>query len=115
MKRKLFLMLLITLCLSACGQEPLKSRNLIEADQYIRNNISGMKWKEFQGLLRTDSEVTEQDFKYLKDIVKKYEKTSHVTVNEKIYRFNHKLSLMYITVWKKDGNILYLQDINYTS
>ncbi|PLS04327.1 hypothetical protein [Neobacillus cucumis] len=110
-----FLGLSAILILSACGREPLKSRNLIEADQYIRNNINDMSWSQFQLLLNPTNHVSEKDFKVLKKIISSNNRTSYVEVDHLLYRFNDKQKLMYMTEWAKRGSVFYLKDIKYVN
>jgi len=112
---KYIVVILIILLLTACGQEPLKFRNMIEADQYIRNNIAMMEWPEFQLLLDKDTEVSQEDFITLKEILSKKQKTSHVEVENMLYRFNKKLNLMYMTEWVHEKQLFYLKDVHYTT
>lgn len=114
-KMVLFLGLILILVLSACGREPLKSRNLIEADQYIRNNITNMSWSQFELLLSSNNHVSEKDFNFLKKVISLNDKTSYVEVDQLLYRFNDKQKLMYMTEWTKKGSVFYLKDIQYVN
>lgn len=105
--------ILTILLLTSCGQEPLKFRNMIEADQYIRNNIANMEWSEFELLLDKETNVTQEDFMALKGILSKQQKTSHVEVENVLYRFNNKLNLMYMTEWVSKNQLFYLKDVHY--
>ncbi|MGM7702938.1 hypothetical protein ACSVDE_14505 [Pseudalkalibacillus sp. Hm43] len=113
-----FILLSLIFCialLSGCGQEPLKSRNLVEADLYMRNNITQMNWNEFQHLLSDDHKVTKEEFTHLKDLNSKKFKSQRTEVENKIYRFNPDEELIYMTEWKDQEDILYLEDIYYIS
>lgn len=106
--------LVVSLILAGCSGEPLKFRNLLEADQYLRNNIPTMDWKEFELLLREGkNEVTEEDFQYLKKELSAKYSSSHVVVDNKLYRFRKNQKLMYMTEWEEIDNLLYLKEISY--
>ncbi|MCM3727701.1 hypothetical protein M3226_18695 [Neobacillus cucumis] len=113
--KKWFLVLIIVfiLVLTACGREPLKFRNLTEADQYIRNNIKELNWQEFKLITSKDNKVTESEFNYLKKILTKKYSSSSMIMNDKFYRFQADQSLMYMTSWKKENGKYYLSDISY--
>jgi hypothetical protein len=115
MKRKFAVSLaLLTLLLSGCGEEPLKFRNLLEADQYIRNNIENTNWNNFKLMLSSDSEVTEEDFNYLKEKLTTHKKSYfHTEAINKFYRFNKENELVYMTEWEKEDGTLLLKDIDY--
>lgn len=107
------IIILLILNLTACGQEPLKFRNLNEADQYIRNNIKDIEWKQFKRLSFKDNNVSEEDFSYLKSILTKQYSSSSIIVNDKLYRFQKDQTLMYMTSWKEKDGSYYLIDISY--
>lgn len=111
--RIFFLAMFLALSLIGCNKEPLKFRNMIEADQYVRNNISKMKWSDFQMLLSEKNDVTSDDFNYIKDILSKSEKTSHVEVKRQLYRFDENYDLMYVVEWESKDQLLYIKDIHY--
>lgn len=111
--RIVFLAMFLVLSLIGCNKEPLKFRNMIEADQYVRNNISKMNWSDFQMLLSEKNEVTSDDFNYIRNILSKSEKTSHVEVKSKLYRFDENYDLMYVVEWEIKERLLYIKDIHY--
>lgn len=107
-----FVLSLLTI-LSGCGEEPLKFRNLTEADQYIRNNIQNFTLEEFRGLSKSNSELDEEDLDYLKSILKDETSSFHLSVGDKFYRFNHEKYLMYMTKWEKINGTFYLEEVLY--
>jgi hypothetical protein len=116
MKRQFtILVLLITLVLSGCGDKPLKFRNLLEADQYIRNNIENLQWENFKYLLSSSSSVTEKDFEYLQDrLTEQGMSYYHTEADNKFYRFDPQSDeLVYMTEWDEENGILLLKDIEY--
>jgi hypothetical protein len=115
MKRQFaVLLILITLFLSGCGDQPLKFRNLLEADQYIRNNIENTDWNTFKYMLSPENTVTETDFNYLKERLTSQRKSYfHTEAVNKFYRFNKENELIYMTEWEKKDGILLLKDIDY--
>lgn len=115
MKRKFgVFLILITILLSGCGDQPLKFRNLLEADQYIRNNIEDTDWTTFKYMLSPDHTVTENDFNYLKEKLTSQRKSYfHTEAVNKFYRFNKANELVYMTEWEKKDGILLLKDIDY--
>jgi hypothetical protein len=106
------LLLFAFLTITGCEKQPLKNRNLIEADQYIRNNISNMDWNTFQMMLSDNSQVSKQDFIHLKNEIKKKESSFHIVVKNKFYRFSSKQELLYKTDWVKENSILKLKEIH---
>ncbi|WP_243388124.1 hypothetical protein [Bacillus kexueae] len=104
-----FLMFLI----SGCGNDVLKFRNVLEADQYIRNNAQSLDWDVFKTLLTSDSPLSTDKFHKLKSIPFKEISTSHVVVDNKLYRFSSGKELIYVSEWVEDDGTLKLYDINY--
>lgn len=114
MRKILLFLVSLSLLLSACGKEPLKFRNLLEADQYLRNNVPKMQWNEFKALLDSDHQVSEEEFQNLKKILSTKYSSSHSEVDNKLYRFNEKQKLMYMTQWDiTERNLFYLKEINF--
>ncbi|WP_174728987.1 hypothetical protein [Mesobacillus harenae] len=111
--RNFLLGLLLISILSACEQEPLKFRNLLEADQYIRNNVPSMEWNEFKQILGNEDTVTVDEFQYLKEELSSKYSTSYIVVENKLYRFRKNQNLMYMTEWEEVDNLLYLKEISY--
>lgn len=114
MRRFIGLTLIISLSivgLAGCGEQPLKFRNLIEADLYLRNNITQMDWNEFQSLLSNKHNVSKEEFMKLKKINKEDFKSKRTEIENKIYRFNPDDELIYMTEWKNKDDLLFLKDI----
>jgi hypothetical protein len=109
----LVIVLCVTLGLAGCGEQPLKFRNLSEADQYLRNNIKEMNWDEFKLLLDSNNSVSEEEFRVLKEKLTSKYSSSHVEVNNTLFRFYADQRLMYATEWNQKDAHLYLTDINY--
>jgi hypothetical protein len=114
---KKFILLLITgvilTTLAGCGQEPLKFRNLLEADQYIRNNIQSLTWQEFEELTLTGHHVKKEEFEYIKTLLNKKYSSFHLNVDDKFYRFSRDKKLMYMTKWREVKGTYFLEDISY--
>lgn len=115
MKKKFAaLLMLTTILISGCGEQPLKFRNLLEADQYIRNNIENTDWGTFKLMLSPDNTVTETDFNYLKEkLTSQHKSYFHTEAVNKFYRFNKQNELVYMTEWEKKDGVLLLKDIDY--
>jgi hypothetical protein len=116
--KKLILLLitgLISTTLASCGQEPLKFRNLLEADQYIRNNIQQLTWIEFEELTLSGHQVKKEEFEYIKTLLNQKYSSFHVSVDEKFYRFSRDRKLMYMTKWQEVDGTYYLEDISYVA
>lgn len=107
------MMVVVASSMTGCGEEPLKFRNLIEADQYIRNNIQQLTWNEFKALTYKENNVTQQDFNYLKGLLNEEYSSFQVDIDDKFYRFNRERNLMYMTKWEKVNGTYYLEDISY--
>lgn len=112
MKKSTLCILLIIVFISAgCGKEPLKFRNILEADQYVRNNIPTMNWEEFQWLLSEKNDVSEKEFELIKEMLSEEYSSSHMIVENKIYRYDDKQNLMYMIEWNGKSTLA-LKDIH---
>lgn len=108
--KKLLLVLIIgiVVILTACDKSVLKFSNVIEADQYLRNNIEHMTWQEFQQLLDENHDFQESDYEKLKIIIENNPRTAYEIVENRLYRFNNKGNFLYmIDAVQKDGTILF--------
>lgn len=97
--------------LSGCGQKVLTFSNIIEADQYMRNNIENMEWSHFQQLLDDKSSFSEKDFYALKKIINENSKTFYELVDDKIYRFNSNGKFLYMIDAVEKNNTIYFEEI----
>lgn len=112
--KNIVLFCIVCILLSGCSGEVLKFRNVLEADQYIRNNIQTLDWKTFNQLLTEDSNVNEQDYQVLREIPFKEMSTSHVVVeNKKLYRFSQEKELIYVSQWEENDGEYKLTSIDY--
>ncbi|WLR41503.1 hypothetical protein LC087_11440 [Bacillus carboniphilus] len=111
------IMFLISICfmflLSGCGEEPLKFRNLVEANQYMKNNIQSMDWNNFEKLLASKNEISEEQFVFLKEMLNENSTWSNIVVEDRIYIYDQEASFMYMTQWTVEDGTLYLSSIHY--
>lgn len=112
--KNIVLFCIICILLSGCSGEVLKFRNILEADQYIRNNIQTLDWNTFNQLLTEDSNVNEQDYQVLREIPFKEISTSHVVVeNKKLYRFSQEKELLYVSQWEENDGEYKLTSVDF--
>jgi len=114
-KKGLILLFISILFLSGCGNNLLVVRDVLEADQYTRNNTTNMDWTLFKQLLSNDSTVSEDDFTNFKRIIdsEAINNSSFVKLDNTIYRFSEKYELLYRADWKSDDGQLKLYSLNY--
>ncbi|WP_191566705.1 hypothetical protein [Metabacillus idriensis] len=110
-KCSLIISSLAVIFLAGCDKEPLKFRNMIEADKYYHSNIENMEWDIFKKSLSSNSDVDKEDFRSFQELINEEIKSFHVVVDEEMYRFTPDNELLYQTIWKKEDGTLKLQDI----
>ncbi|KEZ48769.1 hypothetical protein [Metabacillus indicus] len=103
--------LLLTVLLNGCSKEPLKFRNLLEADKYYHSNIEGMEWSVFEKGLSKNAQVSKDDFQSFKKLIKGDPESFHVVLDNEMYRFSLDKELLYQTIWKKEHGTYKLKDI----
>jgi hypothetical protein len=89
-------------------------REILEADQYVRNNSPTFSWELFQQLLTPDSQITEEDFHRFNHILVEKNRSSFVRFDLTIYRFATQTNeLVYIAEWKELDGELKLHSLSY--
>lgn len=114
-KKGLIFLFLSILFLAGCGNNVLVLRDVLEADQYTRNNATNMDWLLFEQILAEDTTVTKDDFSNFKQIIEAEAKnnSSFVKLGNTIYRFSEKYELIYRAHWKSDDGELKLYSLDY--
>ncbi|QFT90667.1 hypothetical protein FIU87_18645 [Bacillus sp. THAF10] len=114
MKLKLICLLaMITILVTACGNQVLVVRTPLEGDHYIRSNMESLNWQHFSDMIASDSDIKEEDFQKLKTTLEVNKKTSYIMVSNELYRFNTDGKMVYYTDWKEENGVYKLEELGF--
>ncbi len=113
--KKIILLLIVCSTLVACGSQPLKSRSVLEAEQYIWFNLDKMNWETFQELTVEPDIISEEDFHKSKEIAAEYDNSKLFRVGNTVYRVGSDNDVLFVTRWDKVDQLFKMKSIEFPS